>query len=386
MSIEKRADGYRVRWRDGGHNRSRGPFASHEAAKKFDRRVKDLKAAGELHMLDEEPPGQQTLRDYVYEVWWPDYAETNLSVETRANYAVQLDLRIIPKWGNHPLCDLKPGAIEAWVSKLRRAGVGNPTIIKTLTVFRSILTRAARDDEIERNPIPLVAKPKQARTREPLAVAPYRVELIRQHMLDPTPRRDARGRRHARRPELERHRDAALVSVLAYSGPRPESEALPLTWGQIGARTITYCATKSGVIVERQTTLLAPLARDLAEWRLRCGRPADDAEVFGDWSAEDWDNWRDRIFKPAAAAAGLPDDVIPRDLRGSFASLLIFEGKNVLEVAPELGHSPTTCLKYYGRLFKEFDPANRQPAEEVIRAAREAVARGITPAQLREAM
>ena len=167
-------------------------------------------------------------------MWWPDYAEVNLTDEGRANYGVQLDLRIIPKWGDHQLRHLRPGPIEAWVSKLRKQGVGDPTILKTLTVFRSILKRAERDEEIDRNPIPLVAKPKQQRTREPRPIAPYYVELIRQRMLDPTPRRDKRGRRHARRPELDRHRDATLVSVLAYSGPRPESEALPLQWWQIG--------------------------------------------------------------------------------------------------------------------------------------------------------
>ena len=85
---------------------------------------------------------------------------------------------------------------------------------------------------------------------------------------------------------------------------------------------------------------------------------------------DDWDNWRDRIFQPAAVDVGLPASTIPRDLRGSFASLLIFEGLNVLEVAPELGHSPTTCLNVYGRLFREFDPAQRRPAEDVIREAR----------------
>lgn len=31
--------------------------------------IKDLKAAGELHLLDEEPRGTITLRDYIHEVW-----------------------------------------------------------------------------------------------------------------------------------------------------------------------------------------------------------------------------------------------------------------------------------------------------------------------------
>ena len=93
----------------------------------------------------------------------------------------------------------------------------------------------------------------------------------------------------------------------------------------------------------------------------------------------DWDSWRERIFRPAAIAVGLPADTIPRDLRGSFASLLIFEGFNVLEVAPELGHKPSTCLDIYGRLFEEFDPSQRRPAVDVIREARDAVRKGAVP-------
>jgi hypothetical protein len=165
------------------------------------------------------------------------------------------------------------------------------------------------------------------------------------------------------------------VSLLAYSGPRPESEALPLRRSQIGARTITYRATKAGRVKPRRTRLLAPLARDLAEFRIRCGRPGDDELVFGEWSGSDWDNWRERIFRPAAVAVGLPDDTIPRDLRGSFASLLIFEGLNVLEVA-ELGHKRGTCPDIYGRLLEEFDPPRRRPAVDAIREAREAVRDG----------
>jgi hypothetical protein len=89
-------------------------------------------------------------------VWWPGYAEANPSDETRNNYATQLDLHVIPKWGAHPLRSLEPRPIEAWVSELRTEGVGAATIIKTLTVFRAILKRAERDLEIDRNPIDVV--------------------------------------------------------------------------------------------------------------------------------------------------------------------------------------------------------------------------------------
>jgi len=43
--------------------------------------------------------------------------------------------------------------------------------------------------------------------------------------------------------------------------------------------------------------------------------------------------WRERIFRPPARAAGLPEDIRPRDLRSSFATLLIHEGRTIVEVA-----------------------------------------------------
>jgi integrase len=60
----------------------------------------------------------------------------------------------------------------------------------------------------------------------------------------------------------------------------------------------------------------------------------------------------------------------PYDLRHSFVSLLIAEGRTVIDVAGQAGHSPETCLRYYAHLFAEFDPPVRVSAEELIRKAR----------------
>ena len=250
----------------------------------------------------------------------------NLTDEGRANYSVQLDRRIIPKVGDHQLRHLRAGPIESWVSQLRKQGVGDPTILKTLTVFRSILKRAERDEEIERNPIPLVAKPKQERRREPRPIAPFYVELIRRHMLDPTNRRDRRGR----------------SSLAALGCSRPSRATSP-----------SFASAAAAL--------------------------ATTSSCFGEWSPSDWDNWRQRIFRPAAIAVGLPADAIPATSGAASRSLLIFKGLNVLEVAPELGHKPSTCLDIYGRLFEEFEPSLRRPAAEVIREARDAVRSGAVP-------
>jgi hypothetical protein len=45
------------------------------------------------------------------------------------------------------------------------------------------------------------------------------------------------------------------------------------------------------------------------------------------WSSDDWATSRKRGWRPAAKDAGLCEDTRPRDLRGSFASLLIWQGR-----------------------------------------------------------
>ena len=81
-------------------------------------------------------------------------------------------------------------------------------------------------------------------------------------------------------------RDAIFVSLLAYAGLRP-SEALALKWSDVGKRTIlveraaSYGVEKgTKTLVSRNVRLLEPLARDLAEWKLRSGRPADSELIL----------------------------------------------------------------------------------------------------------
>jgi integrase len=120
--------------------------------------------------------------------------------------------------------------------------------------------------------------------------------------------------------------------------------------------------------------LLQPLAEDLRAWKPARGAiPLRNQLLFsrrdgGVWQDHDWRNLRKRVFRPAAKAAGLTH-TRPYDLRGSFASLLIQEGRNVVDVAKQLGHTPETCLRYYARLFDEA-LEHPVPAEEAIRAAR----------------
>jgi integrase len=150
----------------------------------------------------------------------------------------------------------------------------------------------------------------------------------------------------------------------------------------VRTRTILFRATKRGVVYERATRLLRPLASDLKAWRKASGNPSDDALVIPSrggrqWADYDWDNWRDRTFRAAAEAAGLPATdshgikrARPRDLRSSLATLLIYEGQPPQYVASQLGNSPATLLRDYARVWEDFDPAQRISAEDHIARAR----------------
>ncbi|HEY0343928.1 MAG TPA: hypothetical protein VGC59_04740 [Solirubrobacteraceae bacterium] len=60
----------------------------------------------------------------------------------------------------------------------------------------------------------------------------------------------------------------------------------------------------------------------------------------------------------------------PYDLRHSFASLLLHEGRSVMYVARQLGHDARLTLSTYGHVIDELDDSPQIPAEDAIRAAR----------------
>lgn len=364
MSIErrKRKDGfvYRVQFRDErGRQRSRS-FSLKRDAESYEAQVKLAKRRGELSALD---AGKQPLREFVAE-WWTLYAEPRLAASTRRSYLVSRDKYILPKLGHLQLRAVTPERVQQFQSELAAAGVGAPTIRRTLAILQGMFERAVEWDRVNRNPVRHVRKPPQGRTRVIRTLAPSQVERLRGELL-----------------RLKRHRDATLVSVLAYAGLRPQ-EALALRWGDVRGRTIVVDkalalgeekSTKTRAI--RTVRMLAPLASDLREWRLISRRPPDSALVFptrtGEpWSEHDYRNWRRRHFNDAAKKVGLAP-ARPYDLRHSFASLLLAEQMNPAEIAGQLGHSLQTLFGTYAHVIEELRGQKRIDAEEEIKLARE---------------
>jgi integrase len=354
MSVQKRSAGaWRVRWQEGDRWRSR-TFATKRDAVIFDGELRRRRRLGSLASLD---AGLETLDAYVSSTWAPTYAAL-LAPKTQRLYTMLYDVHIAPTLGGVPLRELTPEMIGRWQADRLAAGAGPVSVRKALTLLGGILQRAVESGRVTTNAARLVRKAKLPRRAEIRPLAPSTIEAMR----------------NAASP-----RNAALLSVLAYSGLRP-GEALALRWSDVRDRTILVERslslgveqnTKTGQ--HRTVRLLAPLATDLLEWRMRSGRPADGALVFPGVDGRPcteaaFESWRKCAFSRALKAAGVR--ARPYDLRHSFASLLLHEGRSVIYVARQLGHGAQLTLGTYGHVIDELEDAPRQDAESSILAAR----------------
>ncbi|MDP9400041.1 MAG: tyrosine-type recombinase/integrase [Actinomycetota bacterium] len=360
MSDGRKANGKWIdRWREGGVQRQRT----------FDRKVdrdrfrtwRRRQAQLGLPVARELAPGV-TLGEFV-EDWWEQHALVDLEPSTRRTYAQVWAKHLHPRLAGYELRAITPDVVLDLRHRLHRRGVGDPTIVKALAMLQGIMAFAVLKGHTDTNPVARVRKPRQAPARQVTPIPPATVELLR-HQLPTT-------------------RDRALVSVLAYAGLRPQ-EALALAVEDISDRSLfIHGAVADGSLRpytktrrHRFVRLLAALAQDLREYRLAVGIgrgllfPRPDGAP---WRDTDYRNWRRRVFQPAAKAAGLAD-AVPYDLRGSFVSLLIWEGQTIVEVSRQAGHSVATSDRHYARVFDGYDRAQRTSAEEAIRIAREQLA------------
>lgn len=325
-----------------------------EDALAFEARVKLLKRTGELAALDQ---GRETLADFA-EYWWQVHAGPNLAPKTLEVYAGIWNKHLLGRIGALTLREISPEVVATLRAALERDQVGAPTIRKALSLLQGMLQRAVEWGRIAHNPVVGVRKPAAPRQTPIVVLAPARVEQLRGELL-------GEGLR----------RDATMVSVLAYAGPRP-GELLNLQWGDVRERTLIFRITKTARAF-RTVRLLGPLRQDLLEWRLAQGGAGASDLVFpvdeaGEpWADHAYRNWRRRVFQPAAVAAGLDRLRKPYDLRHAFASLLIHEGRPVTYVAEQLGHSPQMTWSTYAHVIQELDDEDHVPAEDAIRAARE---------------
>jgi integrase len=391
MERARNGNGWVVRWREHGRQRSR-KFDRRGDAKAFDGELRRRQQLGLLAQQLLTARGGPTLDQWIEQRWAPEHAAT-LEQATRDRYASVYKCHIADTLGDVPLGELTVGRLRQWQAVLDKVGVSAETIHKARTLLSSILRHAAESEAIPGNPVSLVRAPRAPHREAVAPLVPATVETIRRALLNPAPRQVAAsrdGQRARRRYELppsstaqSRRRDAVIVSLLAYAGLRP-GELRALRWEDVHENTLlvqraanpdgSIKATKTGD--RRAIRLLLPLARDLREYRLAAGRPPEHVLIVagaagGAWTKTDWENWRDRRWAPACRAVGLAAVPRPYDLRHSFVSLLLAEGRQPIWIAKQAGHSLAVLLSTYAHLIDEYAERESIDVEGEIRSARE---------------
>jgi integrase len=380
VHLYKTADGtrYWVRWRENKRLRGRS-FVSKREANDFDIEVKARKLRGEAIPRS----GRDTLAATYDE--WKTLRAPLLSKNTLDTYEAVWTAHVKGRHDHHLLAEWvsNPQLFEELTADMRERGVGNASQRKVLVVMSSVFAAAVQWNKIGVNPVLAVPKPPGTRTRIPHPFPPIVIERIRLKML----RRKTKDPTGARRVA-----DACLVVLMSYAGLRP-GEALALTWGDIGQRTLAIdkavsvgeeAPTKTGGA--RSAPLMEQLADDLLELRRARDWPEDDQLVFpnrdgGHWSRSQYNNWRNRVWKPVMdkLASGKPPQprlakAVPYDCRGSFVSLHLRSGASPIEVAKWAGHSPQVMYGHYANVIDELVGQPVIPVDEQITRAREVVA------------
>lgn len=357
MDLKRKTNGrWELRWREGPHRRSR-TFDFKKDAVTFDANRRRRKQLGQAAV-----PEDIALRELT-KTYWRLHATPNLAESTQDFYARALENHIIPRLGNYGVRELTPKRLARFREELEKAGVGTATVKKSMAIVQSVLSFAVGEELVEFNAAASVRKPRYERAREPHIFVPADVEEIRCKL---------------------GIRDATLVSVLAYSGPRPEEVVCRLAWGDIGERTIHYRDQKRHK--ERYTPLLQPLADDLRAWFLASGRPEARKPVFPTqdgafWGKWDWANWRRVVWKGQperryerrtvkAREGCAPAGTRPRDLRSSFITVQVYAGVPLTTISKQCGTSVTMIEKHYAGVIHEWD-GRQTPASDQILTARQ---------------
>lgn len=362
MEIRKRTNKsgpvWVVRWRENGKRHAK-TFHTRKVADAF---AVQRRREQELRILTSNRG--DVLLDEFFKEWQRGHG-IHLAQSTQADYAAAWERYISKALGHYTLDEIseRPEIVQQFQADLSQV-TGRPTVRRTLMILQGVLQRAIEWNRIRYNPVAAIRKPRAGRSRVVHPLLPEQIERVIGVLL-----------------ERERLRDATLVATLAYAGLRP-GEALALSWRHVRTRTLLIEGavaygqlkeTKTGKM--RSVQLVPTLAADLAAWRTHKSPASDSELVFGRtdgsyWTFNDWKNWRNRIFVPAMREAGV-DCRRPYDLRHSFCSLLIQEGRSVVEVAQQMGHAPEMTLSTYAHVFAEMaDPLDRLSAAELIDRAR----------------
>jgi len=271
---------------------------------------------------------------------------TNLRPSTRDRYRRHFRLYVEPELGGRSLESVTKADIKTLLADMRAAGKGPATLEAVARLLHRLFAVAVEEDRVGKNPVSGV-EVERVEPREPRFLTQDEVRRIAAETPD-----------HYQ----------GLVTFLAWTGLRiGEASALRVKNLDLTARTVRVVEnspevsgrkyigptkTSKARTVRFGTGLAAILRAHLAAY----GTPLDpESFVFTTLEGGQvrQNNFRKRIFQPAAKRAGINPMPTVHDLRHTAASLMARAGWSMRDAQEQLGHSHATMTDRYTHLFPE---------------------------------
>ena len=364
----KRKDGtivWRVRFRlEPGTNPVNETFHDQDEALVFAALVNKAGGAAARKARDAAASGVGTRS---IDVAFEDYLAhigTHAQSGTIDKYRRDWRLRIAPTFGGWPVAAISRGAVESWITDLRdtetipskRARAKNPGLQpqylspKTIAVAHGLLSAVLKHEvtaeRLDTNPAFGVRLPAKQKRREPVFltesdyahlvshVSPEWQDLI--HLIAGTGLRW--GEATALTPE-DFDLDSPQPVVRVSKGWQHAGTGRPWLIGGPKTRAGNRTVSLSAAVVQ----VIRPRLEDTEPGHLLFEGPSG-GRLAGEY-------FRDAVWRPAIAAAGLPRPPRVHDLRHSHASWLIAQGVPLTFIQRRLGHeSIKTTSDTYGHL------------------------------------
>lgn len=337
---------------------------SRQRSKSFDRKVDAQRYANNVETDIErrdwiDPRGaKQTFGEWANR-WIA--TTTHLQPTTQQGYESIVTKHLLPRFGELPIGSLDHPTVLAFLSDLKAAGAAPGTIRNVRDVARLILDLAVRSGIIKTNPVKGVKAPR-SRPNEMVFLNADEVVALAEAIIEPP---KMRRRRKQDKPDYPEY--GLLVRFAAWTGLRA-GEIVALRVGKLDLMRrrvevsesaaeahgrLSFGSTKT--YARRSVPIPTPLADELAA-HIAGRKPSDFVFEAPDGGPIRHSNWYPRHFKPAAARAGLPDNLRFHDLRHTYAALLIAEGAHPRAMMERLGHSTiNVTLGTYGHLFPNLE-------------------------------
>ena len=353
MSIYKEADGvYKIRWREGGRQKSLRVHGAKELAKKILR--KKLSVRDENRHLDVKKEVNFKMSALV-ERYSKECASKKRSYDREKSVLAGIDSEL----GHLFVREVDGNAVAQWYGNLTTTkGLATGTAVRHLNVMHHMMGKAAvmwsKETGIDRNPADQVEVKRLDDQRERYLSAeeiPRLKKALDEKML-----------RKAGKGINETFSRLRLIVLVALTTGMRIAEIFGLKWTDLhyGEGLMAVRAKLKGGKI-RYVPMLLELAREFKQFRTTIG----EERIFPPEPGAKRERQRvDKSFETILTMAGI-ENFRFHDLRHTFASWYMMNGGDLYELAKILGHSNIKMTQRYAKLGKNHIARTGSTAREM---------------------